>query len=513
MGSDGKYVRKDRLAGGLVGLLLGDAIGVPYEFHGPDDLPPFDEIDVTPPPDFIRAHIGTPPGTWSDDGAQALCLLESLVTCGRLDLGDFASRLVQWAAQGHLAVDGRVFDIGLQTQRALDRLRAGKSPETAGPCEERDNGNGALMRVLPLALWHTGTDDDLIDLAMRQSLPTHGHLRSQLCCAIYCLFARALLNDADRDPSLNEVFDVLGPLANRRGWGSEWGKLIDELQKPTQGSGYVADSLMSAFLAFDRGHDFASVVRHAIAFGNDTDTTAALAGGLAGLRWGLYGIPAAWREALRGREQLNPLLESLFSHHGFGTVAAPTVRTCESHPLQIGTLTLHGGGRIGVTFCPGKHQRGAMTGVWERDLDTDLAAIRSWGAQHLVTLIEEHEFQELNVGALPQRATAHGLAWHHAAIVDGSVPEGEFEETWATLGPTLRHALADGGAVVVHCKGGLGRAGTVATRLLLEMRECLTASEAMRRVRTARPDAIETAIQEQYLEGLARQLADVLLRT
>jgi hypothetical protein len=62
MGSDGKYVRKDRLAGGLVGLLLGDAIGVPYEFHGPDDLPPFDEIDVTPPPDFIRAHIGTPPG-------------------------------------------------------------------------------------------------------------------------------------------------------------------------------------------------------------------------------------------------------------------------------------------------------------------------------------------------------------------------------------------------------------------------------------------------------------------
>jgi ADP-ribosyl-[dinitrogen reductase] hydrolase len=189
------------------------------------------------------------------------------------------------------------------------------------------------------------------------------------------------------------------------------------------------------------------------------------------------------------------------------------VRTSESHPLQIGTLTLHGGGRIGVTFCPGKHQRGAMTGVWERDLDTDLAAIRSWGAQHLVTLIEEHEFQELNVGALPQRATAHGLAWHHAAIVDGSVPEGEFEETWATLGPTLRHALADGGAVVVHCKGGLGRAGTVATRLLLEMRECLTASEAMRRVRTARPDAIETAIQEQYLEGLARQLADVLLRT
>lgn len=185
-----RYVFKDRLTGGLIGLLLGDAIGAPYEFHQREDLPPKTQIDLIPPPDFPRAHAGTPPGTWSDDGAQALCLLESLMACGNLDLDDFAQRLQRWRSEGHLAVDGRVFDIGLQTQRALDRLQAGVAPTMAGPNGERDNGNGSLMRVLPLALWHRESNDELVELAMRQSLPTHGHLRSQLCCALYCLVAR-----------------------------------------------------------------------------------------------------------------------------------------------------------------------------------------------------------------------------------------------------------------------------------------------------------------------------------
>ncbi|MCI1711440.1 MAG: ADP-ribosylglycohydrolase family protein [Chiayiivirga sp.] len=501
-----RYVFKDRLAGGLVGLLLGDAIGVPYEFRQRGDLPPKARIDLIPPTDFQRAHAGTPPGTWSDDGAQALCLLESLLTCEGLELDDFARRLLRWQSEGHLAVDGRVFDIGLQTQRALDRLQAGAAPAVAGPSGEQDNGNGALMRVLPLALWHQGADDDLVELAMRQSLPTHGHLRSQLCCALYCLLARHLLCEGYHESLFDDAFDALGRITNRSAWRREWDRILTEMQDPPTGSGYVVDSLTSAIAAFSRGDDYASVVREAISFGNDTDTTAALAGGLAGLRWGLYGIPTSWRDALRGTELYRLVLDALCGHHGYGAPASTAVRTSLSHPLQIGTLTLRSGGRLGVTFCPGKKQLGAMTGQWDRDVDLDLAAIRAWGAQHLVTLIQDHEFRELGVEALPERAFAHELQWHHAPILDGSIPDEAFEAQWSVLRPLLMKTLLGGGAVVVHCKGGLGRAGTIAARLLLELRECPTTEEAIQRVRLARPDAIETVAQEQYLTAISRRL-------
>lgn len=92
--------RRDRIAGGLIGLLVGDAVGVPYEFHPPERLPPLDRIDLVPPPEFARAHPDVPPGTWSDDGAQALCLLASLLHAGELDLDDFGRRLVNWQDVG-----------------------------------------------------------------------------------------------------------------------------------------------------------------------------------------------------------------------------------------------------------------------------------------------------------------------------------------------------------------------------------------------------------------------------
>src|SRR5690606_25004164 len=101
-------------------------------------------------------------------------LTASLMEQGRLDLDDLARRLIDWRQFGRYAVDARVFDVGIQTEQALDLLATGESPETSGPSAEGDNGNGSLMRVLPLALWHQGTDDELFALAMRQSLPTHG---------------------------------------------------------------------------------------------------------------------------------------------------------------------------------------------------------------------------------------------------------------------------------------------------------------------------------------------------
>jgi ADP-ribosylglycohydrolase len=306
--------RDDRVQGGLLGLLIGDALGVPYEFHGAQDIPPRVQIEMQPPAGFARAHASVPPGTWSDDGAQALCLLASLLEHGGLELSDFGQRMVRWFQEGYLAVDAKVFDIGIQTRTALARLAAGIPPEQAGPSDEYDNGNGSLMRVLPLALWHTGDDAALVRDAMRSSLPTHAHLRSQLCCAVYCVWARRMLDGVEQRAAWRAAVEVVEGVARAHEARVEFERelaVIDLRRAPAGGgSGYVVDCLHSARLALE--HDsFEAVVQAAVAIGNDTDTTAAVAGGIAGIRFGAAGIPERWRRELRGRELLDPLLEAL----------------------------------------------------------------------------------------------------------------------------------------------------------------------------------------------------------
>ena len=304
--------REERLTGGLVGLLVGDALGVPYEFYPPETIPPRDQIEYVPPVGFAQAHVGTPAGTWSDDGAQALCLLASLLDCGHFDADDFGRRLVRWRDAGYLAVDGRVFDVGLQTQRAISRLRAGAPALAAGSTEERALGNGSLMRVLPLALWHHGTDTELVADARAQSQVTHGHMQAQLCCALYCLWARRVLDEV-ADPWQAAVYSLrtLSPPASPE--RAELDNHIQPDHPPAgHGRGYVVDALHSARWAVAQG-DYEMAARAAIALGNDTDTTACLAGGIAGLRDGIDAIPQRWRDGLRGKELSVPLLDRLLT--------------------------------------------------------------------------------------------------------------------------------------------------------------------------------------------------------
>lgn len=304
--------REERLAGGLIGLLVGDALGVPYEFHAPERIPPFDHIEYTPPVGFTRAHSSAPPGTWSDDGAQALCLLDSLLACGRFDVADFARRLVRWLDTGYLAVDAHIFDVGVQTANAIAKLRAGTPALMAGSTEERALGNGSLMRVLPLALWHRGPDAALVADAQAQSRPTHGHLRAQVCCALYCLWARRILDGTDATDAWDDAVATLRTLYSPS--SPERHELEDGIHPDAppagHGQGYVVDALHSARWAVAQG-DYETVVRAAIALGNDTDTTACIAGGIAGLRDGANAIPQRWRDGLRGKDLYRPLLRAL----------------------------------------------------------------------------------------------------------------------------------------------------------------------------------------------------------
>lgn len=300
-----------RLRGGIYGLLVGDALGVPYEFSAPEALPSRGELEMSPPAAFARAHRSVPPGTWSDDGAQALCLLASLLEHDRLDLPDFAARLLAWYDQGYFAVDGIVFDVGVQTGRALRALTAGAEPRVAGPAEERDNGNGSLMRVLPLALWHTGDDAALVHDAYEQSRVTHGHARSRVCCAIYCLWVRRTLDgDGDAWAAATQTLRAMLVSGSEEEEALEWHVRPDERAEGS-GSGYVIDTLRSARQVVGAHDSYEGVVKAAVALGNDTDTTACVAGGLAGVRHGEDGIPERWRSALRGRELVEPLVEAL----------------------------------------------------------------------------------------------------------------------------------------------------------------------------------------------------------
>ncbi len=303
----------DRLRGGLIGLLVGDALGVPYEFHQPNDIPPLVEIEFDPLTGFHRSHDTVPLGTWSDDGAQALALLASLNYCGKLDVDDFGRRLVNWYERGYMAVDCEVFDVGIQTAQSIRNLMSGVPAEQAGRTDEQANGNGSLMRVLPLALWHKGTDIELVRDAQRQSIVTHGHLRSQVCCALYCLWARRYL-EGSRSPwsdavaTLSAIYDED---SDERG-ELEWSIRPNEFSE-VQGSGYVVDCLRSARWAVDAG-SYEQVVKAAVSLGRDTDTTACVAGGIAGLRDGEAAIPERWLAQLRGRELYEPELEKLIKH-------------------------------------------------------------------------------------------------------------------------------------------------------------------------------------------------------
>lgn len=294
-----------QIEGGLWGLLVGDAVGVPYEFHSPEEIPPFPDIQMIPPEGFSRSYSHVPLGTWSDDGAQALCLAASLIEKPEFDLTDFAERLLAWSTQGYMAVGGKVFDIGIQTGAALHRLARGEPPASSGLNGERNNGNGSLMRSLPLALLHGGDDSSLVELAHLQSSVTHSHPRSQACCALYCLWARREIHGHPA-PWENAVETLRATYRNGSPHSIELETHILPDCQPS-GTGYVVDAIHSARHACN-ALDYAEIIQSAIALGNDTDTTACIAGGIAGIRHGKSGIPAAWLESFRGGEILLPLL-------------------------------------------------------------------------------------------------------------------------------------------------------------------------------------------------------------
>ena len=174
------------------------------------------------------------------------------------------------------------------------------------------------------------------------------------------------------------------------------------------------------------------------------------------------------------------------------------IQTSTTNPLRIAAIPVGpDGGAIGITFAPGKQQVSAYSGTHQRDLHADLDVIAAWNAAAVVTLVEPHELQSLGITALGAEVRRRHMEWHHWPIADYNVPDAEFEAAWPARSAALRALLECGGRILIHCKGGLGRAGMVSARLLVEMGASPDA--AMERVRAVRPGAIENPPQERWV--------------
>jgi ADP-ribosyl-[dinitrogen reductase] hydrolase len=305
---------ESRILGGLWGIAVGDALGVPVEFCTRKDR----ERD---PVADLRGY-GThnqPAGTWSDDTSLTLCTVDTLLQAGE-DYLALGQSFVRWLDAEIWTPHGAVFDVGNATADAIRRLARGVAPLEAGRDDELSNGNGSLMRILPVAIWFGGRQTaDTVEAAHRFSAVTHRHPRSQVGCAVFCLVARRLLAGLDAASAIDDAWRDASAHYNADPFASElraYSRIssASDLKRlrvaEIRGSGYVVDALEASLWCLLTTRSFREAVLRAVNLGDDTDTTGAISGALAGIRYGLDAIPRDWRAKLARHEDLNALFDA-----------------------------------------------------------------------------------------------------------------------------------------------------------------------------------------------------------
>ena len=284
---------RDRAVGTMIGLAVGDALGAAIEFQPKPRFALLDDMRDGGPHRLKR-------GQWTDDTAMALALADSLLHDRALDAHDLMTRFQDWYERGTYSCTGTCFDIGNTTRSALMRFKRDRSP-LAGSTSASASGNGALMRLAPVAVCHWANRAEMLRVAELQTRITHG---SPATLAASGLFA-VMLADAIAGQGLADI--LAGGAATQLDGG--WRGLHRD---HIQGAGYVARSLQAAVWAVSRTTDFRSAILLAANLGDDADTTAAISGQLAGALYGLSGIPEAWLDALAWRERLEQTAQDLF---------------------------------------------------------------------------------------------------------------------------------------------------------------------------------------------------------
>ena len=286
--------QKDRILGGLWGSLVGDALGVPVEF--------IDRATVQLNPVNSMREFGThnqPRGTWSDDGAMILCTTDSLLN-HEFSLADMGDKFVGWMNDGLWTANGDVFDVGATTSAALRRIVKGIPADQAGGQSEDNNGNGSLMRILPVVL-RSSTDATALfaERIEKVSTITHGHARSRMACVFYGLVVRQLLLGWQPQAALDSARAEFSGWYERSAEFSHFRHILEDNlfslpERELLSTGYVLHTLHASLWCLLTTQNFNDCVLNAVNLGGDTDTTGCVAGGLAGVVYGMKSIPAEW---------------------------------------------------------------------------------------------------------------------------------------------------------------------------------------------------------------------------
>lgn len=257
----------------IYGLAVGDALGVPYEF--------MHRGSFTVSPDMIGGGVhGQKPGTFSDDTSMTIATADSIRRKGRVDVKDIRRRFENWLYEGEYAVNGNVFDCGNTVSTAITEKR--------GCAGEFSNGNGSLMRIIPLA-YVNATNDDIRAV----SAITHAHETAMNACVEYVAIAREL--ESGRNP-----IDVIKDYQP---------EVISMERREVSSSGYVLDSLTASLWCLTHTDTYEDAIIQAVSLGDDSDTTAAITGALAGIVYGYDAIPARWIRKLRGKRIIDKSIE------------------------------------------------------------------------------------------------------------------------------------------------------------------------------------------------------------
>lgn len=306
---------KELVYAGIMGACVGDALGVPVEFKYRSHLKRNPLVDMI----GYGTH-SQPEGTWSDDSSLMLCLVESLIK--GYNLQDVANKFIQWFQKGYMTPHGTVFDIGRTTSRAIRKLIDGVSPLQSGYSELNENGNGSLMRILPLCYYinsHKLDEAQKYQTIKEVSAITHGHIISIISCYIYIDFCLYLLQG--RSPV--ESYQCI------RKDSSKYKSYLDEPSKKEfillldndisslkedniHSSGYVIHTLEASIWSLLTSNSYSETVLKGINLGDDTDTTGCVAGGLAGLYYGYSDIPEKWLNKIVKKDEILSMCDRFF---------------------------------------------------------------------------------------------------------------------------------------------------------------------------------------------------------
>ncbi|MDX6191543.1 O-acetyl-ADP-ribose deacetylase [Flavobacterium sp. Fl-318] len=305
----------NKIKSGLFGVAVGDALGVPVEFESRDYLKENPVLDMT----GYGTHY-QPIGTWSDDSSLTFCLADSL--CRGYDLSDIAKKFVSWYSTELWTPHGKVFDIGIATRSAIHNIGKGHLPELCGGFEEKDNGNGSLMRILPLVFYLQQEKDIAViyKKVKEVSSITHAHFRSVFACFIYVVYCLEILKGKNKGDAYKEMQKTIAAYLKDKKFNVSEIDLFDRVlnnniaeypENRILSSGYVVDSLQASLWCFLNSESYEETVLKAVNLGEDTDTTGAIAGGLAGIYYGIENIPRKWVAVLARKKDIDDLCERL----------------------------------------------------------------------------------------------------------------------------------------------------------------------------------------------------------